>query len=137
MKNLRKGAIIVTGLTAPPEKHEYNTAKYFAERGFDIEFISPTYIKGLTNPDFKMAGKIWETKSPVRPGRTFEDNLRKAMQQSENIIFDLRRISQRDEKWCINKLIRQSNSYKIKTLIAITRAGELLTIKGRFDIIET
>ena len=38
MKNIKKGKIDISALNVPPEKHEYGTAKYFADRGFDVVF---------------------------------------------------------------------------------------------------
>ena len=98
MKNGKKGRIDISALNVPPEKHEFETAKYFADRGFDVVFIGPHYIIGAKNPDFEIAGKIWETKSPTKYSKSsFEDNFKKAVKQSEHIIFDLRRLSEKDE----------------------------------------
>ena len=58
MKNGKKGRIDISALNVPPEKHEFETAKYFADRGFDVVFIGPHYIIGAKNPDFEIAGKI-------------------------------------------------------------------------------
>ena len=83
------GKIDISALNMLPEKHEFNTAKSFAELGYDIVFIKPRYIKGQSNPDFWMNNKIWETKSPIKySNATFEYNFKKAMKQSNNIIFD-------------------------------------------------
>lgn len=96
--------------------------------------MQPSNIAGTNSPDFVMCGKIWETKSPAgKSQRTFEDDFRKAMRQSEHIIFDLRRKADSQVKWCIQKLRKQSATPKIKTLLVITRK-ELLILKGKFDI---
>ena len=130
------GKIDISALNVPPEKHEYETAKYFANRGLDVVFIKPSDIKGFRSPDFKMNGKIWETKSPLNgKERTFEGILRKATKQSEHIIIDLRRSGAKEEKLYVNKIRRQSSTLKVKTLLVITRDGNLLTFKGKFDII--
>ena len=131
----KTGRIDISALNVPPEKHEYETAKYFANRGFDVVFVGPHYINGYHNPDFTMAGRVWETKSPSGESRrTFEDNFRKATKQSEHIIMDLRRLNQKHEEWCIEKLKKESNvSSRVRTMLAITRDGRLLTIKGKFD----
>ena len=128
---MRKGGIDISELNVPPEKHEYETAKYFANRGFDVIFIGPHYIEGMNNPDFRMVGKIWETKSPIKYSKSsFEDNLKKATRQSEHILFDLRRLNKKDEKKYLSELKRRKNSRNIKTLLIITRDGRLLTFKG-------
>ncbi len=136
MNNRKIGKIDISELNTPPERHEYETAKYFANRGFDVNFIKPSDIEGTNSPDFVMDGKMWETKSPIGSSvRTYEDNFKKAIKQSENIIFDLRRLKAPDERKCIKILVRRSGLAKIKNLIIITRDGRLLTEKGDFGII--
>ena len=136
MKKIRKGRIDISELNVPPEKHEYETAKYFADRGFDVKFIRPSDIKGATSPDFEMAGKIWETKSPIKFSKSsFEDNFKKASKQSENLIFDLRRLNKGDEKRYYHGIQIRKKARKIKTLLVISKDGRLLTEKGHFDMI--
>ena len=133
MKNNRLGKIDISALNVPPEKHEYETAKYFAKRGLDVSFIEPSNIQGTNSPDFEMCGKRWETKSPIGSNlRTYEDLFKKALKQSENIIFDLRRLKPSDEERCFNRLQYLRKVSKAKNLLIITRDGRLLTIKGRF-----
>ena len=48
----------------PPEKHELKAARFFAELGYDIEFIPPSNIPDVHRPDILMQGKEWEIKSP-------------------------------------------------------------------------
>lgn len=133
MKNSKIGKIDTTELNVPPEKHEYETAKYFAKRGYNIKFIGPHYIEGMKNPDLKMCGKIWETKSPVGTSkRVLENSFRKAIKQSRHIIFDLRRMKAEYEPQYISKIRLQSKSSQVKTLMIITKDGRLLTVKGKF-----
>lgn len=132
-----KGKIDISELNTPPEKHEYETAKYFANRGLDVTFIAPHYIKGINNPDFSMGGKIWETKSPVSENlESIKRRLTQAAKQSEHIIFDLRRIKTKSELKIVNILEKGCTSSNIKTLLIITKDGQLLTVKGSFDIIK-
>ena len=133
MDKSKIGKIDISALNVPPEKYEYETARYFANRGYDVVFVRPRYINGFHNPDFEMCNKIWETKSPDgKSKRTFEDNFRQATKQSEHIIIDLRRVQTEQESWCIKKLEKESRVSKVKTLLVITRDGRLLTVKGRF-----
>jgi hypothetical protein len=132
------GKIDISALNVPPEKHEYSTAVFFAKRGKDIVFIKPSDIKRQHTPDFAMDGKMWEVKSPVVYSKSsFEDNLRRAVKQSEHIIYDLRRLKLRDETVYIKELKKWSRKRKVRTLIIITRDGQLLTTKGEFDILES
>lgn len=134
MKNVKMGKIDIAELNVPPEKHEYETAKYFAKRGYSVVFIKPSDISGFNSPDFRMRGKIWETKSPIGNSlQTFVDNYKKAKKQSENIIFDLRRLNLKSEQICLKMLKGKAKSPSIKTLLVITRDGQLLTIRGKFD----
>lgn len=136
MKRVKRGKVDYSALKNPPEKHERVTANYFADRGFDIYFIKPSSIKGTNSPDFEMGGKIWETKSPIKYSKnSFEDNFKKAVKQSENIIYDLRRLNKGDEAIYIKELRKNSNTCGIKILLIITRDGRVLTIRGKFDII--
>ena len=135
MKKFRTGRIDISALNVPPEKHEYETAKYFANRGFDVVFIKPRDTKGFNSPDFMMDNKAWETKCPIKYSkRSFEDNLKKASKQSENVIFDLRRLSAKDEIIYARELKNWSTKNQIKNLLVVTRDGQVLTIKGRFAI---
>lgn len=137
MKKYKIGKIDTSALNVPPEKHEYETAKYLANLGFNVIFVKPSAIKGQHTPDFEICGKRWETKSPkVYSKSSFEDNLKKAIKQSEHIIFDLRRLNKNDEIIYKKELKKWSKSRKIKSLVAISRDGRVLTIKGIFDIIQ-
>ena len=136
MEQSRRGNIDISELNVPPEKHEYETAKYFANRSFDVVFIKPSDIKGRHTPDFWMQDKMWETKSPIKYSKSsFEDNLKKAVRQSEHIIFDLRRLSKKDGDKYLVELAKKKKSRKIKTLLVITKDGRLLTEKGKFAMI--
>ena len=136
MRKIKKGRIDISALNVPPEKHEYETAKYFASRGFDVIFLKPSDIKGMNSPDFEMARIMWETKSPIKYSKSsFEDNFKKAAKQSKNIIFDLRRLNKQDEIKYFQEIRKRKNTHKIKTLLVISRDGRLLTEKGSFVII--
>ena len=111
-----------------PEDHELKVARYFADRGKDVTFIRPSNIPGVHTPDIYMDGVEWEIKSPVGKGRrTIEVNLRKAVTQSDSIIFDLRR-SCLKEDWAVNQLLDSFKSKtKIKRLLIIKKNGELIS----------
>lgn len=131
------GKIDISALNIPPEKHEYEAARYFAKRGKDVVFLKPSDIKKQHTPDFMMDGKMWELKSPIVYGRnSFEDNLRRAIRQSEHIIYDLRYLNMNDEQRYIRELNKWKAKKRIKTLLVIKKNGQLLTTKGVFDIIE-
>ena len=126
----RLGTIDISELNTPPEKHELATAKFFANLGKDIKFIRPINVKGVHTPDFYMDGLAWEIKSPKTRNTTgIENNFRSAIKQSENIIFDLRRLKIADDK-CINKIRKETKKRaNVRRVKIITRNGVLLTIK--------
>ena len=131
MKNQNIGKIIIPG-NVRPEVHELEVAHILAEVGLDVEFLLPSYIKGLFSPDLLMNGQIWEMKSPCGSSkRTIENNYRNAQKQSENIIFDLRRVKL-DEKVVISqikqRLLKQRNN-KTKRTIIITKNKKILDFK--------
>lgn len=123
-----KGRIDISALSTPPEKHEFEMAKFFAELGKNITFIEPSRIPGTHTPDIRMDGVEWEMKCPFGNGkRTIEDNFRKAVQQSKYIIFDLRH-TKIPEKQCIAQLEKEfyARPY-LKKLHVIRKNGDLLT----------
>ena len=63
--------------------------------------------------------------------------LKKAIKQSENVIFDLRRLKYVDEIKCLRVLDRYKRLTGLKNLLIIKKDGRLLTEKGYFAIMET
>ena len=112
------------------QEHEIKTANFFARRNKTVEFLPRRYDKGIKIPDIKMDGVLWEIKAPQSNGKhTIEHSFRKALKQSENIIFDLRR-SKMDEFKCISQLTKHfKDMKKIKHLLIITKSDKLLDIK--------
>ena len=121
------GTIDISALSAPPEKHEFEAAKDFADLGKNIKFIKPSKIPNIHTPDIFMDGVEWEIKSPQgQSKRTIENNLRQALLQSRNVIFDLRR-SGVPESDAIGKLEKEfSSNSKLRKLYIITRDGRLI-----------
>ena len=133
----KRGIVDYSALNQKPEPHEEYTAEYFARRGYDVTFLKTSNIKGSHSPDFLLIGRIWETKSPITySDSSFEDNFKKAEKQSENVIFDLRRLNKTNESLYLKNLIKRSTSNRIKTLLVINREEKLLTIKGAFGRIK-
>lgn len=125
-KQIRIGRIDISQLDTPPEKHEFETAKFFANLGKDIVFLKPSNNPQTHTPDILMDGVEWEMKSPQGDSkRTIESNFRKAVAQSKYIIFDLRR-TKLSEKLCITQLEKEFKARKyLKRLYVICKNGEL------------
>ena len=121
------GNIDISQLDTPPEKHEFETAKFFANRGKDIVFLKPSRIPNTHTADIIMDGVEWEMKCPFGSGkRTIEENFRKAVKQSKYIIFDLRQVKL-PEKHCLSQLKKEFSARPyLKRLYIIRRNGELL-----------
>lgn len=127
MKQKEKtGTIDISQLVTPPEKHEFETAKYFSAMGKDIVFLKPSSNPKTHTPDIKMDGVEWEMKCPLGDSkRTIEANFRRAVKQSRYIIFDLRRVKL-SEKECLSQLEKEFNARKyLKRLYIIRKNGEL------------
>ena len=123
------GRIDISKLKVPPEKHEFETARYFSQRGYDVDFIPPSNSPNIHMPDISMDGVEWEIKCPQgKSKRTIENNFRKAAKQAKNIIFDLRRINL-PEAECISKIEKEFNARPyIKKLLIIKKNQELLDL---------
>ena len=108
------------------EKHEYETVLFLTEQGFDVELIPPQNSK---TADLIMDGQIWEMKCPRGSGnRTIEKLFQKALHQSTNLIFDLRKIALLGEK-ARQQTVRQFKLRRsARRLIIITKAGKLLDL---------
>lgn len=124
------GKIDVSQLNAPPEKHEFETAKLLADLGKDIVFIRPSAMPNTHRPDILMDGQEWEIKCPEGGGkRTIESILRKAITQSHFIIVDLRWIKL-TEKQCLSQLeLNFRTKPGIKKLIVIKKNREIVEFK--------
>lgn len=122
-----KGKVDISKLSSPPEKHEINVANLFSDLGYDVTFIKASNIPDIHTPDILMDGVEWEIKSPLGKGKhTIERNIKNALLQSNNIIFDLRRINIPEDK-CISRL---KNEFKIRKEI-----HRLYIIKMNSDMI--
>ena len=122
------GKIDISELNTPPEQSQFEAAKYFAALGKDITFIRPSSIPNQHRPDILMDGVEWEIKCPVGDSkRTIENNMRKAIKQSHNVIFDLRHMGMSDSQ-CVSQLEQQFNKRsQLRRLFIIKRNGELLS----------
>ena len=122
------GKIDISELNTPPEQAEFETAKYFAALGKDIAFIRPSAIPNQHRPDIRMDGVEWEIKCPLGDSkRTIENNMRKAIKQSHNVIFDLRHMRLSEEK-SIAKLGKEFGiNSQLRKLYVIKKDGTLLS----------
>ena len=81
-------------------------------------------------PDLMINGTMWELKSPTgQSRRTIQNNLRRACQQSQNVIIDLRRCPQKDARVIARIKHELSGANKIKRLLVIKKNKRVVVIK--------
>ena len=92
------GKIIVPGdVNVWP--HEYQTALSLACAGYTVEVIRRSSIEYENSADVMIAGQKWEIKSARTSNiKAIERNLKRARWQSENVIFDSRRMKKIPDK---------------------------------------
>jgi hypothetical protein len=126
--NKKQGTVITNGVSL--EKHEFRTVSFLSSHGFNIELIPPSQVKYSRTPDLKMCGLKWEMKAPKKNGKNTFDNIeRKALRQSENIIFDLRRCRASESTTTARLKKDFQLAKRWKNLIIITQSANLLTYK--------
>jgi hypothetical protein len=113
---------------AKPNDDEIKAALFLIDRGLNIKFLKASRIRGSKTPDFSINGVNWELKTPRKTGKyTLDHEERAGLKQSENLIFDLRRLKNTGAK-AKAKLLRDFKIVKKwRRLAIITKEGELLT----------
>ena len=121
------GTIDIQNLKIPPEEHELETARVLATHGKNIVFLKPSSIPDIHTPDISMDGTEWEIKCPQGDSkRTIEQNFRKAVKQSKNIIFDLHRMKA-PESHVISQIEKEFDLRPyIKKMYIITKNNDIL-----------
>lgn len=120
---------ITTEFGAFPESHELATAKVFIKAGLNVHFLAPSRTEKEKTPDVKIAGVLWEMKSPIGTGkRTIPRIIKKALRQSNSIILDARRSSFSDAEF-LKILQTKELLHGVRRLKLVTKQGEILDIK--------
>ena len=92
MKKKKGGIHIPPGIKPFPKPHELETARVLANYGHMVEFIQPDNRKNSKTPDVRLDDVLYELKSPTGKMDSIERNLKRAVRQSGNIVFDCRRM---------------------------------------------
>ena len=110
------------------QDHEYSTILLLTEFGYDIELLPASTIEGTRTPDILMNGVRWEIKSPIGKGKWVIKNImQKASHQSENLVIDLRRLTQFPQDKYINEVKQRfALSKRFKRLIIAVKGNKLL-----------
>lgn len=114
------------------EPHEIDTISFLVSLGKVVEQIPPSNTPHNSQPDIFMDQLVWEMKSPTSTSlKSIEQLFYRAMRQSPNVIFDLRRLKIPENKVIrlLEKLIL--NSRKAKNLLIITKPSQLLEFRQK------
>lgn len=127
---INKGKIIIgAGLNVWP--HEMKTAEALASAGYTIEFIPRSNNAYERTADVLIDGVIYEIKSPVSHKKSMiQKNLRRALHQSCNVVFDSRRMKDLPNAVIEQEVRQRSVALRtLKHLIYISRRGEVVLVK--------
>ncbi len=129
MRKRNKTGRVVIPEDAIIKPHKLAVAVVLSRTGFDVEFLP---VRTIPTPDLFFRGLEWEVKSPIgSSSRTIENNLRNALKQSQNIIIDLSRIKQKEEK-AIREIKHQLELLRgVGRIIVITKSREVLVLSGK------
>lgn len=110
---------------------EENTARSLALCGHDVVFIRKSNRERETSADAYIDGEKWEFKAPNgHKMGLVERNLRYAVLQSGNVVFDSRRVNYLPDKALTRELSAQSARIKgLNRLKFVNRRGEVIDIK--------
>jgi hypothetical protein len=125
----KKSGKIELEIGARPNKDEIAVAEYCAQHfGWMILFLRESRVKGDHRPDFRANDIEWEIKTPTKAKEnTLDHAMKHGLKQSENLIFDLRKMRNTGEK-ASRKLLREFDRTKAwRRIIIITRDEEVLT----------
>ena len=123
----KRGTIIIPAGRVP-WWHELKAAEVLALAGHNVRFLVESYSD--KSPDILLDGVDFEIKSPKSSTtNSLEQNIKKALKQSNNIIFSTIRIKNARDDNIRRYLISQAKSRKqIKRLIMITKRGQIIDI---------
>ena len=128
--NTGKGKIIIEpGANVWP--HELKTAEALAIAGYTVEFMRRSEVEHQTSADVSINGVIWEMKAP-KSGQIdmIQKNLRRALHQSQNVIFDARRIKKLPDRVIEREVrIRAAELKTLRRLIYVNRKSQIVVIK--------
>jgi hypothetical protein len=128
--NSGQGKIIIApGLNVWP--HELKTAEALAAAGLTVEFIRRSEAPRQTSADVRIDGVEWEIKSPEADNlKAVQRNLRRALKQSRNVIFDCRRMKRLPAEAIEREVRTQAGALRsLRRLIFVGKNGKIVDIK--------
>ena len=128
METITANVIVANKIKNNVEQHEIEAAWIIA-RHFNrpVEFLEPINDYMRKTPDVIIDGQLREIKSPIGKSRqNVERQLKRAIKQSQNIIFDGRRSSINDSI-LVSRLRNEAKKYRsLKKLIFVTKDEKIL-----------
>lgn len=126
----RTGNISIPG-DADVWPHEYQTAVALARAGYDVTFIKKSNEQHEQTPDVLIDGQRWEMKAPkASSARAVERNLHRALQQSDRVVFDCRRMNNLPDSMAERELRKRVKELRsLKRLLFVNHRGEVVDIK--------
>lgn len=127
---MKKYQIHISGEIKPyPSEYEISAAIIIADY-FENDVIFIKRSPNSKTADFKIKGVVWELKSPIgNSKRTIQNNLRRADQQSTNIIIDLRRCKMHSSQSMNRIKFELSRANKISHLLVIQKNKKVIALK--------
>ncbi len=126
MMKVEKGEIIIPA-GVRPWPHELRVAEILALEGHKVRFLPTSIIK---TPDIVLDGIEFEIKSPITSNpKKIVRNIKRALQQSNNVIIDAARIKGMSDKMLCKLLIGRAKDQKtLKRLLLITKSCQVIDI---------
>lgn len=114
-----------------PWPHEIKTAEALSNDGHTVVFISKSEIKHEKSADIFLDDIAYEMKSPTSSRLSaIERNIKKAMSQSMNIIFDSKRMKNVKDSQVLHELKKQlGNNRKIESLLFVDKKRRVHKLK--------
>ena len=129
MPTARGKIIIAAGLNV--WDHELRTAEALANAGYTVEFVPESGIAYEKTADTLIDGVPWEFKSPTADNlKAVERNLKRGRWQSENLVFDCRRMKKLPDTAIQREVEKQAFLLSgIKRVLYIDKHGNVIDIK--------
>ena len=111
--------------------HELKTAESLACAGHVVEFVRRSETEHEKTADALVDGEIWEFKAPKSNKlKAVERNLKKGRWQSQNIVFDCRRMKGLPDEVIEREVRSQAHKVgRISRLIYVNKHGQIIDIK--------
>ena len=110
--------------------HELKTAQALAAAGHDVRFVRKSDEPHVRTADLLMDGATWEMKAPKSSQlNAVKRNLRRALDQSPNVVFDSRRLKGLPDAAVERELRKWAGELRtLRHLLFVNRHGKVVEI---------